>query len=183
MTKKSLNNLTLFLKDAGVIDDVTFIDGTKILADANKYSFVWRKNTVRFDKMNRDQLVTMLGEFHEAKLIGEVPTGSDLNLGMLDAVIGTVEDRLVTLDEEVQATKKISPNSAKKQRRILKAQRRKLTQRRNKMIDHQKQQVIFGQRNSYSKTDHDATFMRVKEDPMQNGQLKPAYNLQIATSN
>ncbi|MCT3580015.1 IS4/IS5 family transposase, partial [Levilactobacillus brevis] len=36
--------------------------------------------------------------------------------------------------------------------------------------------------NSYSKTDHDATFMRVKEDPMQNGQLKPAYNLQIATS-
>lgn len=183
LTKQSLNNLTLFLRDAGVIDDVTFIDGTKILADANKYSFVWRKNTVRFDKMNRDQLVTILGELHEAKLIGEVPTGSDLNLGMLDAVIGTVEDRLVTLDEEVQATKKISPNPAKKQRRILKAQRRKLTQRRDKMIDHQNQQVTFGQRNSYSKTDHDATFMRVKEDPMQNGQLKPAYNLQIATSN
>lgn len=37
-------------------------------------------------------------------------------------------------------------------------------------------------RNSYSKTDYDATFMRIKEDPMLNGQLKPAYNLQIATS-
>ena len=35
-----------------------------------------------------------------------------------------------------------------------------------------------GSRNSYSKTDHDATFMRMKEDAMQNGQLKPAYNLQ-----
>lgn len=43
--------------------------------------------------------------------------------------------------------------------------------------------VIMGERNSYSKTDHDATFMRVKEDPMMNGQLKPAYNLQIATNN
>lgn len=183
LTNQSLNNLTLFLKDAGVIDDVTFIDGTKILANANKYSFVWRKNTVRFDKMNRDQLVAILGELHEAKLIGEVPAGSDLNPDMLGAVIGAIEDRLVTLDEEVQVTKKISPNPAKKQRRVLKAQRRKLTQRRDKMIDHQQQQVTFGQRNSYSKTDHDATFMRVKEDPMQNGQLKPAYNLQIATSN
>lgn len=183
LTQQSLNNLTSFLKDTGVIDDVTFIDGTKILADANKYSFVWRKNTLRFDKMNRDQLVTISGELHDAKLIGEVPVGSDLMVSMLDAIIGTVEDHLVTLDEEVQATRKVSPNPAKKQRRLLKSQRRKLCQRRDKMIEHQQQQATFGQRNSYSKTDHEATFMRVKEDPMQNGQLKPAYNLQIATSN
>ncbi|MCP0888106.1 transposase, partial [Ligilactobacillus sp. WILCCON 0076] len=58
-----------------------------------------------------------------------------------------------------------------------------LKERRDKMLEHQAQQVVYGQRNSYSKTDHDATFMRVKEDPMQNGQLKPAYNVQIATSN
>ncbi len=37
---------------------------------------------------------------------------------------------------------------------------------------------ICGQRNSYSKTNHDATFMRMKEEAMGNGQLKPAYNLQ-----
>lgn len=42
---------------------------------------------------------------------------------------------------------------------------------------------IFGDRNSYSKTDHDATFMMMKEDPMNNGQTKPGYNLQIATHN
>ena len=40
---------------------------------------------------------------------------------------------------------------------------------------------IFEQRNSYSKTDHDTTFMRMKDDYMQNGQLKAGYNLQIAT--
>src|SRR5699024_11437195 len=39
----------------------------------------------------------------------------------------------------------------------------------------------FGDRNSYSKTDHDATFMRMKDDYMRNGQLKPAYNVQLAT--
>ncbi|KRM68108.1 hypothetical protein FD06_GL000227 [Apilactobacillus ozensis DSM 23829 = JCM 17196] len=44
------------------------------------------------------------------------------------------------------------------------------------------QKKIFANRNSYSKTDHDATFMRIKENHMLNGQLKPAYNLQIATS-
>ena len=44
------------------------------------------------------------------------------------------------------------------------------------------QEKIMGQRNSYSKTDTDATFMRMKEDHMKNGQLKPGYNLQISTS-
>jgi transposase len=38
---------------------------------------------------------------------------------------------------------------------------------------------IFDGRNSYSKTDHDATFMRMKDDHMKNGQLKPGYNVQL----
>lgn len=41
----------------------------------------------------------------------------------------------------------------------------------------------FGERNSFAKTDTDATFMRMKEDPMKNGQLKPGYNLQVASRN
>src|SRR5699024_12859930 len=41
--------------------------------------------------------------------------------------------------------------------------------------------LIFDGRNSYSKTDNDATFMRMKDDYMRNGQLKAAYNVQIAT--
>ncbi len=42
---------------------------------------------------------------------------------------------------------------------------------------------IAGGRGSYSKTDHDATFMRMKEDAMNNGQTKHGYNVQIATEN
>src|SRR5690606_33073946 len=46
-----------------------------------------------------------------------------------------------------------------------------------------KQQEIMGKRNRFCKTDTDATFMRMKEDHMKNGQLKPGYNLQISTHN
>ena len=48
---------------------------------------------------------------------------------------------------------------------------------------YEKYQETFEGRNSFSKTDPDATFMRMKEDHMKNGQLKAAYNLQIATEN
>ena len=45
---------------------------------------------------------------------------------------------------------------------------------------YEKYQSTFAGRNSFSKTDPDATFMHLKEDHMRNSQLKPAYNLQIA---
>ncbi|MBM6686978.1 IS5/IS1182 family transposase, partial [Faecalicatena contorta] len=48
---------------------------------------------------------------------------------------------------------------------------------------YEKSLETFEGRNSYSKTDHDATFMRMKEDAMLNGQLKPGYNIQIGTEN
>ena len=51
---------------------------------------------------------------------------------------------------------------------------------REKQQEYDAHLTILGTRNSYSKTDPDATFMRMKEDHMKNGQLKPAYNLQLA---
>ncbi|TPR43868.1 transposase, partial [Apilactobacillus micheneri] len=51
LISKYMNQLTKYLRKNYYIDDVSFIDGTKILANANKYSFVWRKNIIRFDKL------------------------------------------------------------------------------------------------------------------------------------
>ena len=51
---------------------------------------------------------------------------------------------------------------------------------REKQQEYDANLTVIGERNSYSKTDSDATFMRMKEDHMKNGQLKPAYNLQLA---
>ena len=45
------------------------------------------------------------------------------------------------------------------------------------------QEQLLGERNSYSKTDSDATFMRTKEDHLKNSQLKPCYNVQLGTEN
>nr|WP_191567236.1 transposase [Metabacillus idriensis] len=52
-----------------------------------------------------------------------------------------------------------------------------------RLAKYKEQNKIFGDRNSFSKTDTDATFMRMKEDHMKNGQLKPCYNVQMATEN
>lgn len=54
----------------------------------------------------------------------------------------------------------------------------------NRLMKYKECFEIMGKdRNSYSKTDLEATFMRMKEDHMLNGQLKPAYNVQIAVEN
>ncbi len=59
-----------------------------------------------------------------------------------------------------------------------------MTQNYEQRLDkYELQEQLLGERNSYSKTDPDATFMRMKEDHMLNGQLKAGYNLQISTSN
>lgn len=180
---QSLESLTGYLRERQLIDDALFIDGTKILADANKYSFVWKKSTIRYDQMNREAIIALMTELKEAYQVKHIPEGSELTLDLLDEVLTRLELRLEELEQEVQETKKISPNPAKQERRTLKSQTRKLKERREKMADHQLRLERCGTRNSYSKTDTDGTFMRVKEDPMRNGQLKPAYNLQIATCN
>lgn len=181
LLNQCLQKLTKFLRQHNLITEVTFIDGTKILADANKYSFVWRKNTVRFDKLNRAAIVSLLQELKVAKFNCQIPAGTELSLEMLDEVILRLENSLEDLDKKIEEDH-ISPNPDKARRRKLKSVKRKLKLRQAKLLEHKNQLGIYGKRNSYSKTDHDATFMRVKEDPMLNGQLKPAYNLQIATS-
>lgn len=183
LTTQGLESLTDYLRQRHLIDEALFIDGTKILADANKFSFVWKKNTIRYDQMNREKIVAIMAELKEAYDLKHIPEGSQLSLDMIDECLTRMELRLEALDKEIEETPTVSPNPAKQVRRTLKHHRRILTHRRDKFIDYQNQLGIYGPRNSYSKTDHDATFMRVKDDYMQNGQLKPAYNLQIATCN
>jgi len=79
-------------------------------------------------------------------------------------------------------------NNALKRQSVPKHIKQKLNYARKHWPDalakYEQQEAIIGnERSSYSKTDKDATFMRMKEDHMRNGQLKPAYNLQISTNN
>ena len=94
-----------------------------------------------------------------------------------------LEVKLQDLEQQIESNPKLSPNPNKRERRFLKHRIKQVKERQSKAMNYQKQHETFGSRNSYSKTDKDATFMRMKEDPMRNGQLKPGYNLQVATRN
>ena len=77
---------------------------------------------------------------------------------------------LAGLENEVVNDFCLVPNPAKQERRYVKKYVHALDHCRQKNQEYQPQNEIAGNRNSYSKTDHDATFMRLKEDPMSNGQ-------------
>lgn len=122
LINKGLDHLTAYLRKEQLIDDALFIDGTKILADANKYSFVWKKNTIRFDQMNRGKISVLLLDLKEAHQASYIPEGSNLTLEFLDEIITRLELRLEDLEKEVEETNKISPNPWKQERRYLKSQ-------------------------------------------------------------
>jgi transposase len=182
LIESSFESMHSFLVEHGLIDDCTFIDGTKILANANKYSFVWKKNIIRFDELNQAKAHALIAEIKATEAAAWADS-LPMDYDQLDLTVAQLEKRVAQLNEEVEATKKVSPNPAKQARRKAKSYLHKTEHMRNKRDEYSVAQEVFDGRNSFSKTDHDATFMRVKEDPMMNGQLKPAYNLQIATSN
>ncbi|MFD2639575.1 transposase, partial [Piscibacillus salipiscarius] len=91
-------------------------------------------------------------------------------------------------DQVNEYTQQINESDQGSERKQLRSQRRQPKQYLKQFKDfverkkkYRKDMKIFGERNSYSKTDHDATFMRMKDDYMKNGQLKPGYNIQLAT--
>ena len=149
-----------------------FIDGTKLEANANKYSFVWKKATENYNKKLDTKVKTMYLEQikpYVKKAIFE--ENQEL----------TVED-IKELSEEIEKT--IEKIEDKQEVKTLTKIKKKLDT--DFMPRKEKYEMYLEKlrgRNSFSKTDEDATFMRTKEDHMKNGQLKPCYNLQIATEN
>jgi len=171
-----LKQLIQMLIEAGLIDlKAVFIDGTKIEANANKYSFVWKKAQVKkLTKLN-ERIKTELPDMLE-------------KAGIHFHVRETMQLRhLKKLMKQLKA--KVKETEAKfvygkgKHKSVL----QRLVEKAEDWISKYKQYIadihICGDRNSYSKTDHDATFMHMKEDYMRNGQLKPGYNVNVATSN
>jgi len=84
LLQTSLDTLVTYLRERYLIDNALFIDGTKLLADANKYSFVWKKNTIRFDQMNRNKMAEMIHELKDAYQVKSIPEESNLTLDMIE---------------------------------------------------------------------------------------------------
>jgi len=105
-----------------------------------------------------------------------------LSLEELAQLAEKIEEVVEDYTEKME--KSSNANERKQWRKERKTPKQLLTQVKEWIVrkhKYQKDFDIFGTRNSYSKTDQDATFMRTKEDYMKNGQLKPGYNLQVAS--
>jgi transposase len=168
-----------------------FLDGTKIEADANKYSFVWKKSTKKFEKNLKEKIQETLQHIHEltqleAGTSQEETQQNDENIvPNLEVVAEQLEEKVAELTEEIKKEQDTKVRKEMRQERSKWKKPLKLI-RENfipRLAQYEKQHEIFGDRNSYSKTYKDATFMRMKEDHMKNGQLKPGYNVQMATEN
>lgn len=151
--------------------DVQYIDGTKIESASNKYTFVWRgsveKNKAKLEQKIQSVLQDIDNQIKEdSKTINkeELPQTIDSK---------TLKEKLSVLNSRLKEPCKST------QKQLAKLQEEHLP----RLEKYETQLEILGERNSYSKTDTDATFMRMKEDHMKNGQLKPAYNPQISTEN
>lgn len=166
--------------------DAIFIDGSKIEADANKFSFTWKKSIEKY----HNNLIEKSNEIYEQLLVDQVipaierENQEQLSIEELKEVASLLEDVVDDYTQKIDESKDVTErkklrSERKSPKQVLKQIHDWVTRKEKYLTDLE----IMGERNSYSKTDHDATFMRMKDDYMQNGQLKPGYNIQIATAN
>jgi transposase len=151
-----------------------FLDGTKIEANANKYTFVWRKATSKFKERLLKKIYDLFSEIENINR--EEGLKNNLKSGM--------KETLSTREKLSEVKKVIDESLEKNPDKELKKISKKIGDNYLPRLEkYEEYEEICGSRNSFSKTDPDATFMRMKEDHMRNGQLKAAYNVQIGTEN
>ena len=180
-------DLNLQLKMEELVSlECLFIDGTKIEANANKYSFVWRKAVDKFSAKLQATLKTYFQEeinplIQEAIVLDDQEPVTSEQLTEFSQIL---EEELKSVNQAIEENPVKGKDERKTKRRKLKKVLRKVRDDFSARAQkYETYQATFTGRNSFSKTDTDATFMRMKDDHMRNGQLKAGYNLQIATEN
>ena len=171
--KNIFNQVVELLAEQGVLSlKELYVDGTKIEANANRYTFVWGKSI----KTSKERIKKQLKElwsyvekvYAEEQMLPNQPDFEEIDPQKVAQTIDTINQALK--DKEIDKKVRQKLNYAKKNWP-------------KNLQKYSEQEALLGKRNSYSKTDPDATFMRMKDDHMQNGQLKPGYNLQASTNN
>jgi transposase len=171
--REVFSQVVLLLVEQGIITlKEAYLDGTKIEANANRYTFVWGRSISKSKDRIKKQL-DELWSYAESVARQELENNEPESFEKIDqeSVLRTIE----------------SIDRALKGKQVDKKVKQKLNYARKNWPEnlkkYEQQEKTLGKRNSYSKTDPDATFMRMKEDHMLNGQLKPGYNWQISTEN
>ncbi|CUU46557.1 transposase [Clostridium beijerinckii] len=155
-----------------ILFENAFIDGTKIEANANRYTFVWKKTILKNEEKMFDKILVLL---------------ENINLGELkkftvqkETLIDDIDKILQWLEYEKKKRNLEFVHGIGKRKTKIQKWTEQLYEYKERQEKYNLSKKIFSKRNSYSKTDPDATFMHMKDDHMRNSQLKPAYNVQIA---
>lgn len=170
--KDIFKQIVLLLVDEGLLTlKEIYVDGTKIEANANRYTFVWGKS-IKTSKESMSKQIDELWKYTQQITAEELKDTEPLDFTTIDKekinkTIETIEAAI--MDKEV-------PKKIKQKLKYIKKNYP------DKLEEYKAKEAILQGRNSYSKTDPDATFMRMKDDYMKNGQLKAGYNVQISTN-
>lgn len=171
--KVIFSSIVQLLAKEGLLDiSEAYLDGTKIEADANKYTFVWKK-AIKKSKERISKQLDELWEYIDSVREAEekLPRKADFQ----EVSKESVTEALSEINDALKQCESVDPKVKAKVRRVEKDWPENLKK-------YESYEEILGERNSFSKTDEGATFMRMKDDHMRNGQLKPGYNVQISTN-
>jgi transposase len=171
--KEVFGQVVQLLIDSGHVNlKEVYTDGTKIEANANLYTFVWGR-AIKTSRNRIQRQLKELWEYAEGVAREELENNEPDDFEQIDAE--KVKQTIDKIDKAL-AGKPVD----KKVKQKLNYAKKNWPENLDK-YDRYEQKL--GDRKSLSKTDPDATFMRMKEDHMLNGQLKPGYNWQISTQN
>lgn len=155
-----------------------FLDGTTIEANANKYTHVWAKSAARYKELWQQKIETILAEI-EAVSERENAEYGDRDLEELGQESEITSEKIEALAKKLSDVVKEEPENKVLGRQVKRLKGEHLP----KLAKYEEQERILAGRGSYSKSDPDATFMRLKGEPPDRSRPKPAYNVQMGTEN
>lgn len=157
------------LHKMGEVDfENVFIDGTKIEANANRYTFVWRTAVEKLSAKLEEKLTGYTNALKAAYSLPQHISPEECGL---------------RLREQAMAIDLVFRQGKGSRKTPLQRDIERLTELLERKYKYIEYLSVFQGRKSFSKTDREATFMRMKEDHMKNGQLKAGYNVQIGVEN
>jgi len=185
---KFFSSLLMQLEELSLIDLKSyFLDGTIMEANAGKFTYVWSKNSKRYKEGVEKKVRELFGRIEELeKQEDKIYEGKDLpktDKEISSEKIQEISDKLQEFIDSSNDDDDSGSGGAKDSRKELKKIKKKLDENQQKLYKYEKQLETANGRSSYSKTDTDATFVRMKEDHFKNSHLKPGYNLQFGTEN
>jgi hypothetical protein len=168
-------SMLVFLMDEGYIKfEHYFCDGSTFAADANRHKMVWKKNAVRYKEATEQKCKELFKHIEELNTTEQSTYGNRDLEETGEHVYTDIEEQIASQGAKLDGI--INNAEAKSVKRRARTIKKQLGAHKAAMSKYDRQQQISGQRSGYSKTDEDATAMKMKND-----EILPAYNVLIGT--